>query len=362
MNLRFKNRLAFFAVLLGTLGASLPALAKPASLTLAEDGKAQLPIIVSSKASAATIAIAAELADYLTRIAGAKFEVTTGDGARGIVLGTLAEFPNPTLTEPLAIRNTYDGKEAFVIRTEAKRLLLIGATEMGASHAVFRFLEALGCRWFFPAKAWEVVPSQQSLTVSLEVTERPRILARRIWYGYGCFSDKGHPTALSVQKDYDGWSRHNRMASSITVRAGHAWQGIILANKKVFAEHPEYLALVKGERKGEQLCVSNPAVRNLAVEYALAQFAKKPDAEMTSMECSDGEGQCECEHCKKLGSVSDRVFGLANDVAKEVRQKYPGKMVGLLAYGEHSEPPSFALEPNVYVQLTAGFIRGPYSH
>ena len=43
-------------------------------------------------------------------------------------------------------------------------------------------------------------------------------------------------------------------------------------------------------------------------------------------------------------------------------KEYPGKMVGVLAYNEHSEPPSFALEPNVYVQLTAGFIRGQYTH
>ena len=37
-------------------------------------------------------------------------------------------------------------------------------------------------------------------------------------------------------------------------------------------------------------------------------------------------------------------------------------MAGMLAYNQHSEPPSFALEPNVYVQLTAGFIRGRYAH
>jgi hypothetical protein len=82
---------------------------------------------------------------------------------------------------------------------------------------------------------------------------------------------------------------------------------------------------------------------------------------MVSVEPSDGDGQCECENCKKLGSVSDRVFGLANEVAREVEKKYPGKLVGLYAYNEHSEPPSFGLEPNVYVQLTAGFIRGRYS-
>ena len=121
----------------------------------------------------------------------------------------------------------------------------------GASHAAFRLLEHLGCRWFFPAPAWEVVPARAALSVSLDETDRPRILARRIWYGYGYFADKGG----SSQKDYVAWSRRNRMAGSFSVYAGHAWQSIILSNKKIFAEHPEYLALVKGERKGEQLCV-----------------------------------------------------------------------------------------------------------
>lgn len=52
---------------------------------------------------------------------------------------------------------------------------------------------------------------------------------------------------------------------------------------------------------------------------------------------------------------------LANEVARAVAQQRPGKFVGLYAYNEHNEPPSFDLEPNVYVQLTAGFIRGRYS-
>ena len=320
-------RLAFTFVAFITFTSAIPA--TPATLTLATDGKARLPVVISEKATEATKSVAAELAAYLGRIAGAKFDVIAGDGSKGIVLGTLAEFSNPSLTEPLAIRNTYDGKEAFAIRSEPERLLLIGSTDLGVSHAAFRLLESLGCRWFFPSQAWEVVPSMKTLTVSLEETDRPRILARRIWYGYGPFNDKGHPQkGGSTRTDYESWCRHNRMAGSFRVNAGHPWQAIILENKKTFAEHPEYLALVKGERKGEQLCVSNPAVRKLAVEHALNQFQKKPDAEMVSMECSDGNGQCECENCKKLGSVSDRVFGLANEAAKAVAEKYPGKMVG----------------------------------
>ena len=54
-------------------------------------------------------------------------------------------------------------------------------------------------------------------------------------------------------------------------------------------------------------------------------------------------------------------MALANEVGRAVAKEYPGKLVGLYAYNEHAEPPSFSLEPNVYVQLTAGFIRGRYS-
>ena len=98
--------------------ACRPAAAKPAELPLAADGKALVPVVVSEKASPATKQVAAELADYLGRITGAKFEVAAGDGTKGIVLGTLAEFPDPALAEELAIRNDVDGREAFAIRTE----------------------------------------------------------------------------------------------------------------------------------------------------------------------------------------------------------------------------------------------------
>src|SRR5262249_42888902 len=40
----------------------------------------------------------------------------------------------------------------------------------------------------------------------------------------------------------------------------------------------------------------------------------------------------------------------------------PGKMVGMYAYSEHSDPPDFAMEPNVHVQLAAGYNYGRYSH
>lgn len=120
-------------------------------LVLAQEGKALLPIIISPNAPAETKAVTTGMAEYLQRITGAKFELQTGDGSRGIVVGTLAEFPNHALDKPLESRTARDGKEAYAIRTELNRLLLIGATNLAVSHVVFRFLEIIGCRWFCTA-------------------------------------------------------------------------------------------------------------------------------------------------------------------------------------------------------------------
>jgi hypothetical protein len=323
-------------------------------LPLASDGKALMSVIIATNASAQTKAVAEELAGHLQRITGAPFTVQPGDGTSGIVLGTITEFPNKKLARDLVIRRTYDGKEAYAIRTERKRLLLIGATDLGTSHAAFRLLEHIGCRWLFPAKEWEVMPIIPNLSVKLNESDRPALWSRRIWYGYGLFDQK-------ARDDYAAWSRHNRMAMSLSIYCGHAWQTIISDNQAAFDAHPEYLALTGGKRQGPQFCVSNPEVRKIAAQWAVGYLRRHPSADMVSLETADGDGHCECDGCKKLGSISDRVFGLANEVARVIATECPGKLVGLYAYNDHCEPPSFDLEPNVYVQSTAGFIRGQYS-
>ena len=164
-----------------------------------------------------------------------------------------------------------------------------------------------------------------------------------------------------MQRDFETWKRRNRMAQSCRTSTGHAWQSVILQNKETFDAHPEYLALVKGNRRGPQLCVSQPEVRRIATEWALRRLRLKPELDMISMETSDGLNHCECAKCIAMGTVSDRAFGLANEVARAVDQEFPGKMVGMLAYSDHSVPPSGELEPNVYVQSTAGYIHGKFT-
>ncbi len=234
----------------------------------------------------------------------------TGDGQSGIVLGTLADFPTPALEKALEIKNTFDGKEAYAIRTRDKRLLLLAATEMGVSHVAFRLLEELGCRWFFPAKAWEVVPRMATLNFARDITDRPAVLARRIWYGWGTdFGGEVNPaTGLRPEADYQNWRRHNQEAQSFQVNAGHAWEAIYNAHKAEFDAHPEYRGLVGGKREGRNFCVSNAGLRKLVVDHALDFFKNNPNADMVSVDPDDTPQHCECEECAKLGGVSDQGF------------------------------------------------------
>src|SRR5690606_20293789 len=69
------------------------AMAHGAEVELASGGQARMKVVVSPQASEQSLAAARELADYLGRISGATFEVTTGDGQTGLAVGTVTDFP-----------------------------------------------------------------------------------------------------------------------------------------------------------------------------------------------------------------------------------------------------------------------------
>ena len=85
------------ALSLAAFLASLAAMqaASAEECVLAEAGKAFQPIVLSQQATEKQRELAAELAEILKQISGVQFEVVTGGGDKGIVLGTRREFPAP---------------------------------------------------------------------------------------------------------------------------------------------------------------------------------------------------------------------------------------------------------------------------
>lgn len=324
------------------------------TILIAEKGIAKLPIIISQSADKTVKESAEELSSYLEKITGARFEIRTGLSGPGIMIGTIKEFPTPSAEKGLKIYDNFDGKEAYAIRTENRSIKLLGATPIGTSYAVSRFLEIIGCRFFFQSPAWTVIPRISKLTFNFNETDRPEVLSRYLGYPLSTDFEKDDPDAGKLLKD---WWRHNRVGKSLQTSVGHCWPEIIRRFKKEFDAHPEYLAMVNGERKGNQLCVSNPEVIKLAIRYAQEYFDKHPEADMIGVGPDDGGGYCSCTECAaKWKNPGDMAFYLANEVAKALQESHPGKMVGIYAYNWHCDPPSFQLESNVYVELTTALL------
>lgn len=321
-------------------------------VALAAGGRAAEPVVTAATTTPGVKELSITLAQYLSRIGDAKFEVQTGDGARGIAVGTMTDFPSLNLAAEFDAADPRR-REEYVLRSHAGGVYLIGATELAVRHAVWDFLYRLGYRQFFPGKHWEVVPHSPDLKIAVDVKEKPDFYARRIWYGFGNWKD--------TTEDKIRWDARNRMASGLSLSGGHAWDGIYNDRKAEFDAHPEYLM----SRHPAKFCVSNPGLRKLVVDWALAAFERSPGRDFISLEPSDGDGWDNVDGACRDGvvykSVSDRVVTLANAVAEAVNRKYKNKYVGIYAYYKHSPPPTIKVDPHVAVGIATSFIHGGYT-
>src|SRR5882757_5145035 len=126
--------------------------------------------------------LAEEMAAILERITGATFQVTSEEVASpSIRLAGLGDLPEGQQVHGL---EKY-GDEGFCIKSRSKSLLLAGNSDIAVQHAVYTWLESIGCRWYFADPAWTVIPEQRQLKTSADRMERPSLDFRRLWYGWG---------------------------------------------------------------------------------------------------------------------------------------------------------------------------------
>lgn len=134
--------------------------------------------------------------------------------------------------------------------------------------------------------------------------------------------------------------------------------------------HPEYFPLVNGLRLRPtspdslfvQLCLSNPAVLQIAVQKALQSFALYPEMKVFGVTQNDGNGGwCQCANCQawdgsqaNTGVYSNRLIHFVNLVAQGIATSYPDKMIGTLAYGETVVPPTITVDNNVAITFATG--------
>lgn len=320
-------------------------------VVIADGGKACLPVVISSNATPQVKRYADELAAILSRMGGAAFAVVTNDGSSGIAVGVVGDFAGVSFQPEFKLADPGE-RQGYEIKTHRRGVYVMGATGQAVGYAVYDFLYRLGYRRYFPGEDWEIIPAGNTLRLAAHIRETPDYFTRAIWFSMGVWPEY---TASLEQ-----WITANRNGG-YPLSIAHMYQRIIQENQRAFDEHPEYYGLVNGKRTSSKMCISNPGLRKLVADHVVNQFAMNPALECVSVEASDGGGWCECRECSALGTPSTRVVTLANAVARAVRERFPGKYVGICAYGYHSPPPAIDVEDGVLVCACAGFIRGGYT-
>jgi hypothetical protein len=342
-----------------------------AEMTVVQDGRAAAQIVVDTRGSEGSgPAVLRDAAEWLTesiqRSTGADVAVAEelADGGAAIVIARADAWPDVSKNAGLKA----DDYDAYCIVTRADRVYILGGSEAAARHGVSDLLRRWGFRWFAPSPRWHIVPERKSLAIDVNLAQSPALSDRRIWYAYGMRGDDLAP----LMENYTRWAVANRLSVRSLARTGHSYGNIIRRNEEQFARHPEYYALLPdGKRDSERavnarkFCYSNPGLIELVAEDRLRlleeQRRANPAAYMVSVDPSDGEGTCHCENCQALGTTTDRVLHLANEVARRLRREDPRAWVGLYAYSSHRLPPTIDVEPNVYVQVAMGFNHTQYT-
>jgi len=314
-----------------------------------------LPSIVNG-AGIDTAEAADELADYLSRVSGRTIPVLTSPVGTGMVV----HVGNDSFAQVHApeISNLYS--DGFIIKHVVdgglEHLILSGNLDRASLWAVDQFLkDYCGVRWLFPDPVYgEVVPDMPTVSVApgMNETHEPDYTSRHNFQMYSFYPSGRHLRGRPVG------SEHGIHAIQHIFNNG-SYSG------EVFDQHPEWFAWFNGQRNwweygnGWQICNANPETVDHAVQHCLDFFAANPGVDTVSLGPNDGSGFCTDALSVNLkNSVSppytesEMTWRWVNLVAAEVGLVYPDKWVESLAYSWSSEPPRFALEPNVAITKT----------
>ncbi len=413
------RKLFLIAALMGG-GALALFLTSTAEQLLVMDGDARGRIVIAESPPRSVVLAAAELQAYLQRISGAELEIASAPapddeftvyvgrsrhtdalgidtagldfGAYRMVSGDgwLAligkdddfELPHPYTLQPASSHpdtvrmleewdaitgSTFDNPIGGPgLRRQYNRDLDLWAYDgRGSLNAVYAFLRKLGVRWYMSGELGEIVPSIATIAVApVDQTAKPDFAWRQMAF------------ARFNATPVDDVLWYLRQGFNHDDVVGHYSHGLreVMRRPELEAAHPEYYALIGGERhigreQKNMPCLSSEGLEAETVRFARALFDTY-DVPMVSVMPQDGFRFCECELCQgkdtpergPLGVHSDYVWGFVERVARQLHASHPDKIVTCGAYGSYTLPPQRidSFSPNVAALFVHG--RGKRFH
>jgi len=322
---------------------------------LVKNNKTEYSIFISKNASSSQEWAAKQLYKYLLKSSNCEFPIERGDklsSSKVILLGDNQQLLNDLLSD-------FDlaelGEEGFYIRTLGDTIIIAGSEVRGTVYGVFEFLEKyVGCRFYAPNI--EIIPEKQTIEIpEIDEMQLPDFEFRMVTY----MKLMEPKSSAKLRNNMNPFSEE-KYGGSYKFSMQHMTHTFyqLVSPKKYFKEHPEYFALVNGERQSydAQLCLTNPEVIKIATEQVLKWIEIDPYSMSFGVVQNDVKRNCECSECKKLdqeqGSPSGSLLNFVNKIAKEVKKYYPDKFIHTIAYTYTEKPPKTLIpEDNVIVVL-----------
>jgi len=249
-------------------------------------------------------------------------------------------------------------EEALRIRVTPNAVCIDGGRPRGTLYGVYEFYEELcGVRFltfdhtYFPPDA-----AQRTIPAGVLVVN-PTFVFRWSYYGetsrYPDFAARLRVNTVSDDPKLGGRTGYRLVNHNVAYLVPPAKWG---------KEHPEYFALVNGQRKleegggGPQLCMSNPELVGVVVEAVLEEIKKNPTARNINIAQMDNDSYCTCPNCAAIDALEESHAGatlaFVNAVAERVEKSHPEVFLSTFAYQYTRRPPkNIKPRPNVMIQL-----------
>ncbi|MCC6698246.1 MAG: DUF4838 domain-containing protein [Candidatus Hydrogenedentes bacterium] len=313
-------------------------------------------IVVASDAIPSERYAAEEFQALYQQITGKSLSIAAAPPAGGhaIYIGPGAAAQAPSI----AFDATGMGEEALRIRLDGENLVIAGGRSRGTLYGVYEFFERY-CGVRFLTADHTHFPALESVPpiAPLDFTYNPPFSFRWSYYKANAdhpqFAARLHVNTVTPEEKLGGITRQTLI--------GHSYARWITP-EKYGKTHPEYFALIDGERKcnipaqSTEPCVTNPEVLDIITQSVLEEIAANPTMENITVSQNDNDGYCRCPECAAINEREGTPMGanlaLVNAVAERVEKAYPNVKVGTLAYWYTRKAPK-TIKPrhNVQIQL-----------
>ena len=414
-------RIEILSLVALAVGVSSIASAAEPPVRLADRGRPDAAVIVSSrqagKLGARTSLAAGVLVDHLTKMSGATLPLLHEDALKGAEVkdGRLV-VADPAangatcfvlvgagrLTDALGITADQAPPGGVLIKTVGNTVALIGSADPSdpntTQHAIYEFLELLGCRYLWPGPTGKVIPKKPTIELDpISHAFAPPIRQRNIrWAGWKDGMEDGLATLGITRSGWDAarktawageeprdWLNWHRNGGNLGISGGHAFGA---AWERWGKEHPEWFALQPDGTRDQsaagqrcRLCVSNAGLIDAVAADVIERVRNDPTLRSVSLSPNDGgySSFCMCDNCKKLDppdgpkikllmfkkvgaperdeidyvSLTDRYVYFWNAIAERVVKVHPKLLLVVDAYSTYQHAPvKLTLHPNLVVR------------